>query len=182
MQPMKFLSAWLIENANEDHYLFSTKDFRNLIPELSDEAFKMLLVRAVKSSILTKVCRSVYLYKRAMRNDGLLLFRIVSYLRPHEFNYISLETALSDSGVISQIPLSWITIMTSGRANKISCGAFGTIEFVHTNKGAGDVIEQLSYDSRCGLWRASVKLALQDMKITRRNCDLIDWNLANELI
>ena len=31
------------------------------------------------------------------------------------FNYISLETALSDEGVISQIPINRITIMSTGR-------------------------------------------------------------------
>lgn len=171
-----------MENANEEHYLFATKDLRNLMPELSDESFKMLLGRAVRAGILTKVCRSVYLYKKAMRNDGLLLFHVVSCLRSYAFNYISLETVLSDSGIISQIPLNWITIMTSGRANKISCGEFGTIEFIHTSRSIYDVIGQLSYDVRCGMWRASVRLALQDIKVTRRNCDLIDWDLANELI
>lgn len=150
--------------------------------ELSDESFKMLLSRAVKSGILTKVCRSVFLYKKALRNDGLLLFHVIPVLRPFEFNYISLETVLSDSGVISQIPLNCITVMTSGRTNKIACGEFGTIEFIHTSRSIYDVMEHLSYDSRCGMWRASVKLALWDMKVTRRNCDLIDWDLANELI
>lgn len=182
MQPMKFLSNWLMENADEEHYLFAIRDLRGLMPDLSDEAFQMVLGRAVQSGVLTKACRSVYLYKRAMRRDGLLLFHIVPYLRPHELNYISLETALSDTGVISQIPLNRITIITSGRTNKISCGEFGAIDFIHTERSIDDVIEQLSYDHRCGMWRASVKLALQDMKVTRRNCDLIDWDIANELI
>jgi predicted transcriptional regulator of viral defense system len=182
MQPIKFLSAWLMENTNREHYLFTTKDLRNLMPRLSDESFKMLLSRAVQSGILTKVCRSVYLYKKAMRNDGLLLFHVIPCLRPFDFNYISFETVLSDIGVISQIPLNWITIMTSGRTNKISCGEFGTIEFIHTNRSISDIIGHLSYDLRCGMWRASVKLALQDMKVTHRNCDLIDWDIANEFI
>lgn len=182
MQPIKFLQSWLMENASQEHYLFATKDLRNLMPELSDESFKMLLSRAVQSSILTKVCRSVFLYKKALRNDGLLLFHVIPVLRPFEFNYISLETVLSDSGVISQIPLNWITIMTSGRTNKIACGEFGTIEFVHTSRSIDDIMEYLSYDTRCGMWRANVKLALWDMKITHRNRDLIDWDLANELI
>lgn len=182
MQPIRFLQSWLMENTNQDHYLFATQDFRNLMSELSDESFKMLLSRAVKSGILTKVCRSVFLYKKALRNDGLLLFHVIPVLRPFEFNYISLETVLSDSGVISQIPLNCITVMTSGRTNKIACGEFGTIEFIHTSRSIYDVMEHLSYDSRCGMWRASVKLALWDMKVTRRNCDLIDWDLANELI
>lgn len=182
MQPMKFLSNWFMENANENHYLFSAKDLRSLLPELSDESFKVLLSRAVHSGHLIRVCRSIYIYKKAVRNDGLILFHVASILRSDKFNYISLETVLSDSGVISQVPINWISIISSGRSNKISCGVFGTIEFVHTDRRPDDVMGHLSYDTKCGMWRASVSLALQDMKITRRNSDLIDWNIANELI
>lgn len=39
-----------------------------------------------------------------------------------------------------------------------------------------------SCDHRCGMWRANVALALRDMKATRRNCDLIDWDIVNEFI
>jgi hypothetical protein len=37
-----------------------------------------------------------------MPTDGLLLFHAASCLRAHQFNYISLGTVLSDSGIISQ--------------------------------------------------------------------------------
>jgi len=40
----------------------------------------------------------------------------------------------------------------------------------------------LTYDSQCRLWRASVALAIKDMKATKRNTDLIDWGVANELV
>ena len=182
MQPMKFLSNWLVENANEDHYLFSSSDLRSLLPELSNESFKVLLSRAVQSGYLTRICRSIYLYKKAIKNDGLLLFHTASSLRSDKFNYISLETVLSDSGVISQVPINCISIISSGRSSKISCGAFGTIEFVHTGRRPDEIMCHLSYDAKCGMWRASVSLALQDMKTTHRNCDLIDWDIANELI
>jgi len=117
-----------------------------------------------------------------MNYDGLMLFHIAAHLRANELNYISLETALSDAGIISQIPVNWISIMSSGRSNIISCGEFGTIEFVHTNQKPNDIMYQLSYDKNCGLWRANVSLALRDMKTTHRNCDLIDWDIANEFI
>ena len=42
--------------------------------------------------------------------------------------------------------------------------------------------QQLSYDPQCGLWRASVSLALQDMKNTQRDLSLVDWEVANEFI
>jgi hypothetical protein len=113
---------------------------------------------------------------------GLVLFHTAAKLRADGFNYLSLETVLSDAGVISQIPLNWITLMSSGRSHIVSCAEFGHIEYIHTKRRPVDVADQLSYDQDCHLWRASVKLALQDMKLTRRSTDLIDWEAASEYL
>lgn len=142
----------------------------------------MLLRRAVRARLLARVCRGLYLYIKAKPTDGLLLFHAAALLRANALNYISLETVLSDAGVISQVPMNWISMMSSGRSNTISCGEFGTIEFVHTSRKPAQLIKQLTYDHRCGLWRAHVALALRDMKATHRNCDLINWDTANEFI
>jgi hypothetical protein len=182
MQPIKYMSQWLSQNANDKHYLFTLQNLRALFPELSDSAFKTLLSRAARSELLVRVCRGVYFCKKAISRDGLLLFHAAALMRADRFNYISLETTLSDSGVISQIPMNWISVMSSGRSSIISCGDFGTIEFVHTDQKPAELINQLTYDHDCGLWRAKVGLALRDMKVTHRNCDLIDWDTANELI
>ena len=180
MQPIKHLTRTLADLANAEHYLFMPADLRALLPALSEAAFKTLLSRAVCDGHLARVCRGLYLYERVDYPRGLLLFHAAARVRADTFNYISLETALSDAGVISQIPIQWITLMSAGRSNIIHCGAWGTIEFVHTRKRPKDVAEQLHYDSRCHLWRASVALALQDMRATRRNRDLIDWSVVNE--
>ena len=182
MQPIKQLSHWLLDNASEDHYLFASSDLRALFSDLSDAAFKVLLSRAVGSELLQRVCRGVYLYKRALPADGLLLFHTAALLRANRFNYISLETALSDAGVISQIPINSITIMSSGRSNIFNCGNFGTIEFVHTNQNPRLLMDSLTYDQKCGMWRANVALAIRDMKTTRRNTDLVNWDIVNEFI
>lgn len=182
MQPMKYLMHWLDQNANSEHYLFTLQDLRALHLNLSDATFKTLLSRTVRAGYLTKVCRNIYAYKEKRFSNGLLLFHTAALLRADSFNYISLETVLSDAGIISQIPINWISIMSSGRSNKISCGEFGTIEFVHTNQQPTDIMKELTYDAPCRLWRASVSLALKDMKRTHRNTDLIDWDIANEFI
>ena len=182
MQPMRYLIRWLEEHASSDHYLFTLQDLRALFPDMSRSTFRTLLSRTVRAGYLDRVCRGVYLHKKNITKSGLLLYHIAALLRANVFNYISLETALSDAGVISQIPMNWITVMSSGRSSIISCGEFGSIEYVHTSQKPEDLVDQLSYDSNCKLWRASVPQALRDMKITHRNCDLIDWNVANEFI
>jgi len=182
MQPIKSLAQWLSDNANEQHYLFTLHDLRALHPELSDTAFKTLLSRAVSANLLIRACRGIYLDQKKLPSDGLLLFHIAALLRANEFNYVSLETALSATGVISQIPINWISIMSSGRSNAIACGDFGTIEFIHTKQKPESLIDQLTYDHRCGMWRAMVALALRDMKTTHRDTDLINWDIVNESI
>jgi predicted transcriptional regulator of viral defense system len=181
-QPIKTLSKWLQQHASSEHYLFAPKDFQSLFPLLSDAAFKTLLSRAARQGILEKICRGLYAYNSAAFSDGRLLFHAAAYLRSDEFNYISLETVLSDAGIISQIPINVISIMSSGRSNKIACGRYGVIEFIHTTQKSINIMDQLDYDPDCGLWRASIKLALSDMKRTHRNEDLIDWDRVNELI
>ena len=182
MQPIKELTRLLERLADEEHYLFSLDDLRSALPAAGPDAFKALLSRAEKSGLLKRVCRGIYLYPRVTWPPGRLLFHAAAKLRAEAFNYLSLETVLSDAGVISQVPLNWITLMSSGRSHIVNCGDFGHIEFIHTKRRAADAADRLHYDLDCRLWRASVALALQDMKLTRRNTELIDWDLADELI
>jgi len=182
MQPMKHLYNWLNSNATSEHYLFSLRNLRALYPDLSDSAFKTLLSRAVDTEHLIRICRGLYAFKKAIPQNGLLLFHAAALLRANEFNYISLETVLSDLGIISQVPINWISIMSSGRSNIVSCNEFGTIEFIHTRQIPIEVMDKLSYDPNCRLWRANASLALRDIKMTQRNCDLINWDIANEFI
>ena len=182
MQPLKILTSWLQDHVGDKDYLFTQKDLVSLCPDLSSGAFKTLLSRAADQGIIDRICRGLYAYKAQSHAKGRLLFHAASYLRSHCFNYISLETALSEAGCISQIPINWITIMSSGRTARISCGRFGTIEFVHTTITPSKLVDRLTYDPLCNLWRANIELALRDMKKTHRNCDLIDWKTVHELV
>jgi len=179
-QPLKYLIQVLNRLASSEHYLFLLSDLRALLPQHSNGAFKTLLSRANKSGLLMRVCRGVYLYPAVAYPKRVLLYHVAALLRAGDLNYISLETALSNAGIISQIPINWITVMTSGRSNKVSCGSFGTIEFIHTDKSIEKLVDQLVYDDHCHMWLACVPLALQDMKMTRRNMDLIDWTVVDE--
>lgn len=182
MQSMKQLNLTLENLASAEDYLFTLDDLSCALPNMKASAFKALLSRAQKSGILKRVCRGVYLYPRVKYPAGHVLFHAAAKLRADAFNYLSLETVLSDAGVISQIPLNWITLMSSGRSHIVDCGTFGHIEFIHTKRKPADVAEQLSYDSDCRLWRASVELALLDMKLTQRSTDLVDWSIADEFV
>lgn len=182
MQSIVKLKAMLERLADSEHYLFASRDFAPAFPELSNSALNALLSRAARSGLLERVTKGIYIYGRTDYGRGFELFHAAARLRADSLNYISLETALSDAGVISQVPLGWITLMSSGRSHTVDCGRFGTIEFVHTERAAGDVEGRVSYDHRCRLWRADVTPAISDMRRTRRQLDIIDWSVVDESV
>ena len=106
MQPIKQLSRVLACLAGRDQALFSLADLRAALPEHASGAFRAIVMRAEREGLLTRVCRGLYLYPGADGGDGLILYRAAARLRAGAFNYISLESALSDAGVISQIPMT----------------------------------------------------------------------------
>lgn len=176
------LSVALKALANPQHYLFTPSDLSSILPKQNRASLQIILSRAVKSGLLQRVCRGLYMYPEANPQNGLLLYHAAARLRAGDFNYLSLESVLSDAGVISQMPMGWIALMSSGRNRIVDCGRFGRIEYIHTQRSASKLARQLSWDSRIQLWRASVALALKDLKHTRRSDDLIDWELVNDLI
>ena len=182
MQPIRQLADTLGDLGTDGVRLFTGADLRAALPGLSPIAFRSVISRAEKRGLLKRICRGLYLYPPKDPGGGLILFYAAARLRADMFNYISLETALSDAGLISQIPINHITLMSSGRSAVHSCGAFGVIEFVHTRKRPTDVADQLAYDARCRLWRASVALALKDMRAARRSLDLVDWEVVDESV
>jgi len=182
MQPLKQLLVTLRQLATPQACLFTPADLRSVVPQLSDAAFNTLLSRAVSSGHLQRICRGLYRYDTYPSSLPFSLSQAATKLRPMDLNYLSLETVLSDSGVISQIPMNRIMVMSSGRSSIFDCHHWGSIEFVHTQQKPSSLVEHLHYDTQNNMWRASVKQALRDMKATHRSTDLIDWSVANELI
>ena len=174
MQPIKLLEKTLEQNVDSQHCLFSQQDFSSVFPDMTPENLTVLLSRAVKSNILERICKGIYLYTKTDYDSSLILFKVAAKLRANNMNYVSLETVLSQSGAISQQLLGWITVMTAGRSGIINCGRFGTVELIHTAKNFGKIMPELRLDRVTGMFWASEKLALQDMKDCKRPTDLVE--------
>lgn len=177
MQPLQRLEQWLRNQAREsgdNARLYTAVTFRPLLPDLSAGAYRAVIRRAEQRGLLERVCQGVYQYTGNPDQSGLILFHAAALLRAQHFSYISLETALSDAGVISQVPMAWITLVSTGRTATLNCGRFGTIEFVHTERPMAQIEDELTYDSRCHLFRASTALAMADMRrFNRPTLDLV---------
>lgn len=190
MGTMKTLATTLRELADREHCVFSTSDLMGALGEhysglsYTEAAAKMavILSRAVKGGLLRRVCRGIYYYPVQGYRVENILFHAAARLRASEFNYLSLETMLSEAGVISQIPMNLITLMSSGRSHVVECGDYGRIEFVHTDQRAAAIKDEMIYDPDRRLWRASVKQALRDSRVTGRSKDIIQSEEAYEFI
>src|SRR5210317_1372177 len=102
MQPMRQLTRVLASLADREHCVFSASDLAAAVPECGQ--LPVLLSRATKAGLLKRVCRGVYWYPVADYPREHLLYHAAARLRAGEFNFLSLETVLSDAGVISQVP------------------------------------------------------------------------------
>lgn len=175
MQPVQRLAHWLLaSNSAGVGRLYPATAFRSLFPDMNQGAYRALLHRAEKRGLLERVCQGIYQYAGAPDCSGLILFHAAALLRARHFNYISLETVLSESGIISQMPMAWITVISTGRSAQVSCGRFGTIEFIHTERPMSQIINELSYDADRHLFRASPELALADLRrFNRSTLDLV---------
>jgi predicted transcriptional regulator of viral defense system len=180
MQPLRQLSETLRSLADPEHCVFASSDLAGAVPDCKH--LSVLLSRATKAGLLHRVCKGIYHFTMKDGAPGNLLFHAAARLRAGEFNYLSLETVLSDAGVISQVPMNWITLMSSGRSHLVDCGDYGHIEFVHTAQRPDDLDGELAYDAERHLWRASVRQAMRDMKATRRSLELVDKEALHELV
>ena len=159
-------------------YVFSTQDLKKIFFESNLRAFEAGLSRLVSHQILERVAYGVYLFTLSTeRKSAFTIERIAKTLRRGEYSYISLESALSEYGVISQIPLTYLTVMTTGRKGEFFT-PYGTIEFVHTKRRGSDILRATNDVGR-PLRLAKQATALRDLKRVGRNLHLVQPDEVN---
>ncbi len=163
----------LNELDKKGRYVFLHRDLAKIFHEDSRRSLADSLARLVKGAILERVARGVYVYAlSAHKNTSDTLDLIAIALRRGEYNYVSLESALSAYGVISQIPIDRLTVMTTGVKGEYKT-PYGVIEFTHTKRGIQDILNGIVHANR-PLRVASKAAALRDLKRVGRNTHLID--------
>ena len=167
------LMAKLISMDLLGKFVFTMGDIKLWFNDESEKTIKSSLKRHVQANILQNPCRGIYLYTQAKSRDGYVLEHIAKTLRRGEYSYVSLESALSEASVISQIPLDTLTIMTTGRSQTYHT-PYGTIEFTHTKKTIPNILAGVYSVAKRPLRVATIATAVQDLKHAKRNTDLID--------
>lgn len=162
----------LIEFDRNGRHVYSGRDMAKLFPNETNRGREATLNRLITNDVLERPVRGVYVFKLAYKAGVDTLEWIARCMRRGDYNYISLESALSEYGLISQAPVDRLTIMTTGRKGTYKT-PYGVIEFTHTNRSASDVIESC-VRSRHPLWIATKTVALRDLKRVGRNVHLVE--------
>jgi len=143
-----------------------------LFPGDSSKTLQEAVNRLVRGGLLERACRGGYVYAQTRSRDSHTIERVAKALRRGEYNYISLESALSEYGVISQIPMDRLTVMTTGLKGEYKT-PYGVIEFTHTKRSIEDIIKNIE-DIQRPLRIATPQTAWRDLKRVGRNTQLVD--------
>lgn len=169
IQAIKVLRDW----RKRARYIFTTHTLSQLFSEDSPKTLSEALNRLVKADLIERVCRNVYVNHDGLDSDRYLIEKIAKVLRPGCYNYVSLESMLSEYGVISQIPIDRLTVMTTGRKGLYKT-SYGVIEFTHTKRSVVDILNHTDITNNRPLRIATKATAWRDLKRVGRNVNLVN--------
>ena len=153
--------------------LFSYNQAKVLFADENETTMYTALCRHTKNGVIERVCKGVWLNPlSSFANNDTRLEELALLLRPTHYNYVSMETVLSQASIISQQMFGYLTVMTTGSSKTIKA-TFGTLEFTHTKR---DLIELSRHSVPEGhkLPWANVDTAYRDLKRSGRNLSMID--------
>jgi hypothetical protein len=160
--------------------VFISRDFRKMFPGDSDKALADSIQQMVIDEVLERPTRGVYVFADSRQPRGNLLYEVARTLRRGSYAYLSLESALSEYGAISQIPVGHHTFMTTGRRGEFKT-SYGTIEFNHTSRNPSDFVADLIDNGR-PLPIASLERAVIDFRRVGRSTQMIKEEDLLELL
>lgn len=154
-------------------YVLSKSDLAKAFPDEKEKAFEKSLQRLVSDGILERVARGIYVNTMAKSKRGQVIEAIAAVLRRGHFSYVTRESMLSEYGVISQVPMSRITLMTTG-ASGVYETPYGTVEFTHTKRRPAELIQRTVTIKGRPLRVATKQAAVADLMRAGRNTSMID--------
>src|SRR5690606_31179167 len=122
----------------------------------------------------------LYVNPAASSKNRWIAEEIAKALRPGSLSYVSLESILSEYGVISQIPINRMTVMTTGSSGVIDT-PYGTIEFTHTKRRAAHILKNTLPSNGRPLRIATKRAAIRDLFRVGRNTNMIDPDEIQEI-
>jgi predicted transcriptional regulator of viral defense system len=159
--------------------VFTTGDFRKILHGMPDQKIARILTDARNSHLISSPTRGVFVYEQSEQPRTHLVYEVARTMRRGSYTYLSLESALSEYGIISQIPVNHHTFMTTGRKGSFKT-PYGLIEFTHTGRDALGIIRDTVEIDR-PLPIATAERALADLRRVGRNLHLVQENEIRNL-
>lgn len=161
-------------------YALALRDIEKMFPDEERKTMEKSLQRMVADRLLVRAARGVYVNPAAISKNSRVIEEVAKVLRPGAFSYVSLESMLSEYGVISQIPVSRITVMTTGAKGTYKT-PYGTIEFTHTKRRPAEILQRTVHLEGRPLRIARKQAAVADLKRVGRNVDMLDQDELDDL-
>ena len=139
---------------------------------------KLKMKRLSDQGVLIRATRGIYVNPAARSTPADIRRHLLRFLRPREISYVSLESKLSEAGVISQIATT-LTCMTTGSPGRFET-PWGAIEFTHTDREIDIGTDVLVQND--GVLEATIRTAVRDLRRVGRNLDLIDEEILGDAI
>lgn len=168
----------LVEADRNGVWAFTPATFSALLGNLDPGYLRLMMKRLTDQGVLVRAARGVYVNPFARSTPTDMRGGLIRFLRPREISYVSLESRLSESGVISQVTTA-LTCMTTGSPGRFDT-PWGVIEFTHTERDIDFTAEVRARDD--GVLEASIERAARDLRRVGRNTDLIDEAILAEVI
>ena len=167
----------LAQQDQRGRWVYTLRDLECLFHEDAPAALRASLRRLIAQGVLVRAAQGVYVYGLSAHLGSYTLERVAVALRRGFYSYVSLESALSAYGLISQMPIDRLTVMTTGRSGEYRT-PFGAIEFTHTHRKIADVLagmRSLTTDLHGSPLRmATCETALRDLRRVGRNLHLVE--------
>ena len=153
--------------------IHTTAELAAMLGERPSAALTKLLSDSVQKGLLRRVAKGLFESRITPPEATTVIYKIAKKLRPGVISYVSLESQLSASGLISQLPIDRLTLVTKGRSGVFNT-PYGVIEFTHSKKKLNHIAAQLNFDPAIQMYRASDQQALADLKDCNRNLGLLE--------
>lgn len=165
---MHLLADW----DKKGRYVWAKRDLAKLLGSPPANSLDQMLKRLVAQGVLIRAARGVYVFAQSPHITATTIEDVAIALRPGEYSFESMESALSQWGAISQIPIDRVTLVTTGRRGEYKT-PFGTIEFTHTESSPQEILENTMERPGHPLPLATEEYASTNLKRSRRNVNML---------
>jgi hypothetical protein len=159
-------------------WAFTPPSFSTLMGGIDPDYLKLMMKRFSDQRVLIRAARGIYVNPAARSIPADIRRQLLRFLRPREISYVSLESKLSEAGVISQIATT-LTCMTTGSPGRFET-PWGAVELTHTDRKiefGSDIVVQAD-----GTLEATIRTAVRDLRRVGRNLDLIDEEVLGDAV